>query len=96
MMMSKYFVCCEKCFETIGQKSTNAARLWMDLCALRLQEGTIVSIRTQDFPELRILELLGFVVSTDKPQNVVIRINGHQLTNEGQDFFCLKEGQHEG
>lgn len=95
-MMSRYFVCCENCFETIGKQSTVAAKLWMDLCALRLKSGEYIEISSQDFPELRTLELLGFVVSTDKPQSIKLRINGHQTTADGEDFFCVKEGQHEG
>jgi hypothetical protein len=95
MKMSKYFICCEKCFEVIGKKNTKAARVWMDLCALRLAQGEVINLQIQDFPELRTLELLGFLVSTDHPYSTSIRIAGHIHTVEGQDFFCLKQGQHE-
>jgi len=93
--MSKYFVCCEECFESIGKRNTNAARFWMDLCALRLKKGEVFTLKTLDFPELRALELLGFLVSTDKNSEIAVRIKGHCHTAEGQVFFCLKEGRHE-
>lgn len=63
----------------------------MDLCAVHLKEG-IVHLRTQDFPELRTLELMGFLVSTEEPQNILVKINGHRHTDDGQDVFCVKEG----
>lgn len=95
MQMSKYFACCERCFETIGKRSTNAAKLWLDLCALRLIRGDIMSIDLPDFPELRALETLGFVVSTDQPQKIIVKVKGHCLTEDGQDFFCVMGGDHE-
>jgi len=94
MQMSKYFICCEKCFETIGKKNTKAARLWMDFCAMKLQNGEVVEIETQDFPELRVLENLGFLISTEKKNSLAVRIKGHMSTEEGEHFFCVKEGRH--
>ncbi len=95
MPMTNYFVCCEECFGTIGRRSTKAARLWMDLCAMRLATSEIFTIKTRDFPELRTLELLGYVVSTEKPQSITMRVNGHGQTEDGEHFFCLKGGRHE-
>ncbi len=94
MRMSRYFICCEQCFESIGKRNTNAARFWMDLCALKLEKGEIFVLKTCDFPELRALELLGFVVSTDIHSGIALRIKGHCHTEDGQHFFCLKEGNH--
>lgn len=95
MKMSDYFICCEKCFEIIGKKNTNAARIWMDLCSMRMNLGEVYILKTPDFPELRILENLGFVVSTEKPNGIAIRMTGHIHTYDNQHFFCLKEGQHD-
>jgi hypothetical protein len=95
MPASNYFICCEQCFEAIGRRNTNAARLWMDLCAMRLATSEVFTLKTSDFPELRILETLGFVVSTEKPQSLAIRLKGHMNTVGGEDFFCVKAGRHE-
>ena len=95
MTMSRYFVCCEQCFETIGKKSTKAAKLWMDFCALGLQESEIVVIENNDFPELRVLENLGFVVTTDRYRAIAVRVIGHGITEDGEHFFCRKGGRHE-
>ncbi len=93
-MSSKYFVCCADCFESIGKRSTSAARLWMDLCALECQYG-LVNLKGVDNPCLRTLEHLGFLTTTDRPKHVTIRLKGRMVTEEGQPFFCCKEGLHE-
>ena len=93
--MSKYFICCEKCFETIGKRNTVAARFWMDLCAMSLNKGQPVILETKDFPELRVLETLGFVVSSDRLKTIAVRVNGHCHTDDGQPCFCLQGGEHE-
>lgn len=95
MKMGKYFICCEKCFEVIAKRNTTCARLWMDLCAIRLKRGEYVELYSLDFPELRILEKLGFVVSTDRPEKICIRIKGYSQTPDGEDLFCLKAGKHD-
>ncbi len=94
MEMSRYFICCNQCFETIGRRNTNAARLWMDFCAAKLKCGEIIELEMSDFPELRVLENLGFVVSTDRQNTIAIRVNGHMSNQDGEHFFCVKEGQH--
>jgi len=95
MKMNDYFVCCEQCFEVIGKRNTRAARLWMDLCSMILESGEPVFFLSSDFPELRVLETLGFLVSTDLDDSLAIRIHGHMSTLDGEHFFCVKEGRHE-
>lgn len=91
MKMSNHFVCCERCFETIAKKSTTAAKLWLDLCAIKLAIGEIVSFRGQDFAALRSLEIMGYICSTERLDHILIKIHGHRTTENGQDFFCLDE-----
>lgn len=93
--MSKYFICCEQCFETIGKIDTKSAKLWMDFCAMHLEKGEVLTLHPLDFEEIRTLEVLGFLVSTELEKTLAIRINGHMKTDEGEDFFCAKEGNHE-
>lgn len=93
-MMSKYFVCCEKCFETIGKRNTRAARLWMDFCAHYLEYGEVIYMKNREFPELRILETMGFLVSTETEHGTAIKVKGHILDDD-EHFFCIKEGDHD-
>lgn len=93
MSMSKYFICCEPCFHTIGRKDTKAARLWMDLCAMRC-ESEIVFLRGQDFPALQTLESLGFLITTDHSKGIAVKMIGCMETEDGEPFFCSKGGYH--
>jgi hypothetical protein len=95
MTMSDYFVCCERCAETIGMRNARAVRLWMDFCALRLQQGEVVLLRSHDFPELRVLETMGFLISTDQENFLAVKVRGHLHTSEGDHYFCIREGKHE-
>lgn len=88
-------MCCEKCFEIISQRNTRAARYWMDFCAHYLENGEVIHIKNKDFPELRILEMMGYLISTDQEDITAIRINGHMNTEDGEHFFCIKDGRHE-
>ena len=94
MKMTKYFICCEKCFELAAKRSPNAAKLWMDFCAIKLEEGEVICLH-KNFPELRSLETMGFLVSTDLEDSIAVRINGHMTTEDGEHYFCIKEGNHE-
>jgi hypothetical protein len=94
MTMSKYFICCEKCFETIGKHNTRAAKLWMDLCAMKLETNDILRFKTPDFPELRVLERQGFLTSTDEENCIAVKINGHMNSITGEHFFCVQDGLH--
>lgn len=95
MPMSKYFICCEKCFETIGKKNTKAARFWMDLCTYQMNNDfPYAMINAPEFPEVRILELMGFVLTTDQKDGVNIKVQGY-LENRGQHCFCIEGGCHD-
>lgn len=89
-------MCCEKCLETIGRVNTKSARLWVDLCSVSSSKSKqILNVRTVDFNELRHLEMLGFVVSYEKPPHLVIRINGHYEDPDFGDFFCINLEDHD-
>ena len=92
-MMSKYFICCETCFQSIGEKNTKCARLWMDICASKLEYGEIV--KSYDLPEIKELEEMGFIISTEQNDYIKVKIQGHIQTHDGENFFCIKEGRHE-
>lgn len=95
MKMSKYFVACEDCFECIAKKSTNAGRLWLDLCDLSTRKGLIFKIKCDDFIELRTLERLGFLCTTEEKEHLIIKMYGHGNTVTGEDYFCPLAGKHD-
>ncbi len=95
MKMSRYFVCCEQCFEAIGKRNTKAAKAWMEICAAGMTSGEIFSSTTRETPEVRALELMGFIVTTDRGDSIAIKVKGHMKGLNGDHFFCLKGGRHE-
>lgn len=93
MLMSKYFICCEDCYAAICKKSIKAAKLWMQLCAVKMTKDVFV-LENNDFPELRILENMGFLVSTDQYKSLSIKTRDFKLTEDDQPFFCVQDGRH--
>lgn len=93
--MKKYFICCQKCFETIGKKNTRAAKLWMDFCAYGMRIGETFEIGNANSKEIGILENLGFIITTERPISLMVKIKGHLMSEDGEHFFCVKEGNHE-
>lgn len=73
-----------------------AAGVWLDLCAILTQidltDNRVIMAKINDFPELRLLEKMGFVTTTDTNQFILIKMNGYK---PDEDCFCLKGGEHE-
>jgi hypothetical protein len=85
MQMSKPGICCAKCFRLIASKSTNAARLWLDICDLQIK-AELLSTDVENTP-LRILETFGFITTTDTIDKVLIKVHGKQYDDLGV-YFC--------
>jgi len=96
MKMTKYFICCEKCYQDIVNKSLASAYMWMELCKRVLEnENTVIEYFDVIIPSLRILEENKYILSTEREKMIAIRVNGYMLSEDGQHFFCAKEGHHE-
>jgi hypothetical protein len=89
MKMDKYFVCCQNCFERIARVDTVSARLWMDFCKWQLECGKVLVFECGDFAEFRILENLGFIVSTEQADTISVKVQGHIYTFTDEHFFCI-------
>lgn len=75
-------ICCDDCFHQIAKQSTNAARLWTELCSI----GSYSAICDYDFPELTLLESMGFITSIEDlhyDEGILVRINGKKAA-----YFC--------
>lgn len=86
MIMAKPGMCCGQCFGLIARRDTKAAKLWLDLCELRMH-SPIFGLVMDDCPELRVLERLRFIVTTDTPEVIFVKVKGHQRDAIGS-FFC--------
>ena len=92
MKMSKYFICCEECFRNIGLRNTKAAKLWMEFCAMRMEMNGVFLLDPKNIAELRILENMGYIVSTDQNEYVAVKVKGYMNSERGEPFFCVKVG----
>lgn len=86
MKMSKPGLCCDECFELIAKRSTNAARLWLDLCHIQ-DTCALFGLAIQDNPYLQLLEILGFITTTDVMDLIVVKVHGKEVDPLGS-FFC--------
>lgn len=84
--MSKPGLCCDSCFDLIARRSTNAAKLWLDLCDIQVHSQTF-GLRTRDFPTLRLLENFGFILTMEKPGMILIKVQGQKYDALGT-YFC--------
>lgn len=80
-------VCCHHCFEQLGKRSVHSAKLWLDLCDLNVKNG-LFGIKMDDFPELRMLEVLGFITTTEQAEFIMVKVNGEKLDEKGKYFCC--------
>lgn len=86
MEMSKPGLCCESCFEIIAKYNTHTAALWLDLCELQLH-SPVFGLWTEECEELRLLEILGFIVTTETPNIIIVKVKGERCDNQGP-YFC--------
>jgi hypothetical protein len=86
MKISNSGICCNECFDLIARKSTLSAKLWIDLCDLYLKSN-VFGLRSKDFKELRILELLEFIITTETSDFILVKVLGQCVDHQGV-YFC--------
>lgn len=93
--MSK-LLCCDKCFERVAKKNVSSARMWLDLCRVSEEEGDYFALMdTQYFDigclELRVLENLGYITTTESSNMLRLRMNGRRQ-DDAATYFCAEGG----
>ena len=96
------FIACEQCVEILGRRSTKLVRTWLDLCGtyLALQHAIDVPVRGSYADswtgQIRFLEYLGYIVTTDTARGILIIPQGHHYDEEWQvkDVFCIDPQGH--
>lgn len=99
MKMNDYSACCGTCFNLIAKKSSVAAKFWLDICKFSCGRRVIklaykdhsmllnYDITVKEFSPIRQLELMGFLVSIDTEQDVIIKVKSERSEEDGM-FFC--------
>lgn len=86
MKMSRSGYCCEKCFWKIAKKNTTAAKLWLELCDDE-RDFDAIGLSQKDLTAIRRLEIMGFLVTTDLFNDILIKVTGRISTTHGT-FYC--------
>ncbi len=87
--LSDEIVCCDDCFERIGKVSAKAARLWLDFCDFysSIKGPFVVSKKPYFLKSLKELELLGFLVTHETNDCLIVRMAGYNTTP--CNYFCI-------
>lgn len=81
--------CCDECHRRIGMRSVSASRLWLDFCDQFTRQGIFNFYdHSVDSSELRILETMGYIVSSENRENILIKLLGVQQDYNGDLIFC--------
>ena len=73
---------CDECFARICRKNVATGRLWIDLCSAK-DIYPVLKIKSDEFEELRLLELMGHIVTTEDKDHILIRVTGNESS-----YFC--------
>ncbi len=91
-------MCCNLCFREIAKKNTSAAKLWIDLCAHATNIGGLMAYDESKLSAASVslvsgLEKWGYLLSTDRPKDLVIKMLGWEF-DVGTDTFCINRFGH--
>lgn len=89
--MKNKISCCDLCFDEIARKSSAAACLWLDLCSFG---QNLLVLNGNDTPQIRWLEILGYLRSTETANQILIQLEGYSETEDGDPYFCCWEEKH--
>lgn len=94
--MDENFCCCTECFGRIAKIHVGAAKAWLDICSLHLKYNDVLVLRTNDFEELSMLEKLGYIITTEIPNHILVKVLGSELDEDGEWIYCINRRQHAG
>lgn len=86
--MRNFFICCSDCYDRIESHGTSFAEAWVRLCKMRMESKEWIAFN-RDLLEFEILEEMGFLVSTEYEDVILVKLNGYTKTEDNEDFFCV-------
>lgn len=87
--------CCPKCFENIAHVSPSAAKLWIDMCEFKSFSGRDPVIKDKYHGNALIwLENYRYIISTDNDKRIIVKLNGLNKDESGEDLYCMEIEKH--
>ena len=87
MTMSESQLCCEKCFNMIAKRDANTAKFWMHLCDIQNMTNGILGLKTDDFPQLRKLELARLIITREVPGMILVHVKVKDAHSDSP-YYC--------
>lgn len=80
---------CQKCFEAIEKKSSHCAEVWLSICKVFYEiNKKIILVKPFYYKELRTLEMMKFILTTDVEEAIAIRVLGEEKPQGKDIVFC--------
>lgn len=87
--------CCPRCFENIALYSTSAAKLWVDMCDYKSFTGQDIVFKDKYCgDDLIWLENFRYIISTDDDNRIIVKLNGLNQDENGEDLYCMEISKH--
>lgn len=85
--MSSEIKCCDECVFWIARKDPSLAKFWMDICNISSNFGPLFGLQYSLNDQIRDLELLDFIDTTDTKMCILIKMKGKKQDTQGS-YFC--------
>jgi hypothetical protein len=98
MCINKFTSCCDQCLNYLGHISIPAAKVWHELCyTIETNDllGGFLIYSPRYSRVIRILEINGFIVTTDSKECNFIKLKGIRFDENNELIFCVRAGDHE-
>lgn len=82
-------IACDKCFYKIEKKSSYTAQIWLKFISLCYESKTnVFLIKPFYYKDLRTLEMMKFILSTDVENYVAVKVLGSEKKDDVNVIFC--------
>ena len=77
-------------------EDVNCAHLWPQLCGYSCVNGGYLRFRVDNDLEyeLKVLECMGFIVTTENKEEIQMRVEGWMIDGEDEHAFCIDVENH--
>jgi hypothetical protein len=88
MKMTDKAVCCDQCYHLIASQSVSCSNLWLKFIDFHKSLG-IFACDFGDHEDVRLLELNGFIVTTENDKLTIVKVLGFTKDSVGE-YYCCK------
>ena len=85
-----------ECYEILCHEDLDTAHLWPQLCGFAFRNESLLRFKLINnlVDEFYILEQLGFIVSHETKEEIMVRVEGGFIDCDFEYVFCIDESEH--